>query len=489
MRTQPRASHFIGGAYVEDQGGEPFPSVYPATNETIAELRSATPGIVNQAVAAAKSAQTGWAALPPAERAVVLRRAAGLIRDRAEEIARLDTRDTGRALTETRNDPVSAAASLDFFAGVIPAYNGQAIGLGGSGGPFVYTRREPLGVTCGIGAWNYPFEMTGWKSATALAAGNAMVFKPSEYTPLSALILAEIYQEAGLPDGLFNVVQGHGPVGSAIVAHPDVAKVSFTGSVPTGKKVLGLAGSLMKPGTMELGGKSPLVIFDDAAMENAVSGALMANFYSTGQICTNGTRVFVQKSMHDEFVSRVVERTRKIRIGDPFDPETQMGPLTSQMQLDKVMRYIAIGKDEGARLACGGGRPEMQGMEGGFWIEPTVFTDVTDDMRIAREEIFGPVMSILPFETEDEAIARANDTPFGLAAGVFTGDLNRAHRVAGQFQAGMCWINNFNLVPLEAPFGGYKDSGVGRECSMAALDQFTQIKSVYVETNPVDSVF
>ncbi len=489
MQTQPKASHFIGGTHVEDKSGEAFSTVYPATGETIGELHSATPEIVNRAVAAAKSAQTGWASLPPSERAVVLRRAAGLIRDRADEIARLDTMDTGRALTETQNDPVSAAASLDFFAGIIPAYNGQSIGLGGSGGPFVYTRREPLGVTCGIGAWNYPFEMTGWKSATALAAGNAMVFKPSEYTPLSALILAEIYKEAGLPDGLFNVIQGLGPVGSAIIEHPDVAKVSFTGSVPTGKKVLGLAGSLMKYGTMELGGKSPLVIFDDAPLENAVNGALMANFYSTGQICTNGTRVFVQKSMHDDFVSRVVERTRKIRIGDPFDPETQMGPLTSRMQLDKVERYIAIGKEEGATLACGGGRPEMQGMEGGFWVEPTVFTDVTDDMRIAREEIFGPVMSILPFEEEDEAIARANDTPFGLAAGVFTTDLNRAHRVAGQFQAGMCWINNFNLVPLEAPFGGYKDSGVGRECSMAALDQFTQIKSVYVETGTVESVF
>lgn len=408
MTTQPKASHFIDGAYAEDTAGDPIHVVYPATNETIAKLHSATPDVVDKAVAAAKRAQAQWGALPPAERAVFLRKAAMLVRERAEEISRIDTLDTGRALTETLNDPLSAAASLDFYAGVIPSYNGESIALGGFRGPFIYTRREPLGVTAGIGAWNYPFEMTGWKSATALAAGNAMVFKPSEYTTLSALILAEIYKEAGLPDGLFNVIQGYGHVGSAIVEHPDVAKVSFTGSVPTGKKVLGLAGSLMKSGTMELGGKSPLVIFDDAPIENAVNGALMANFYSTGQICTNGTRVFVQKSMHDELVSRVIERTRKIRIGDPFDPETQMGPLTSRMQLEKVQNYIEIGRQEGATLACGGGRPDMHGMEDGFWIEPTVFVDVKDNMRIAREEIFGPVMSIFPFDNEDEVIERAN---------------------------------------------------------------------------------
>ncbi|MGB3314057.1 MAG: betaine-aldehyde dehydrogenase, partial [Albidovulum sp.] len=395
--------------------------------------------------------------------------------------------DTGRALSETLYvDAVSVAEALEFYAGVIPAFNGETIALGSS---FAYTCREPLGVCVGIGAWNYPFQGAGWKSAPALAAGNAMVFKPSESAPLSALILAEIYIEAGLPKGLFNVVQGMGAVGQALVAHPDTAKVSLTGSVPTGMKVMGLAGSLMKHATMELGGKSPLVIFEDAVLENAASGALMANFYSTGQVCTNGTRVFVQRKIHDQLLERITERARAIRIGDPLDPEVTMGPLISKAQQDKVLGAIRAGVAEGATLHLGGGVPRIQGMEGGFWVEPTIFTGVTDQMRLAREEIFGPVMSILTFDTEEEVIARANDSAFGLAAGVFTQDIQCAHRVAGHLQAGICWINNYNLAPVEVPFGGVKTSGLGRECSMAALEHYSQIKSVFVEGGEVVSVF
>jgi betaine-aldehyde dehydrogenase len=316
-----------------------------------------------------------------------------------------------------------------------------------------------------------------------------MVFKPSEAAPLSSLALAELYTEAGLPDGLFNVIQGRGEVGAALAIHDLVAKISFTGSVPTGKKVLALAGSHMKHATMELGGKSPLIIFDDADIENAVGGAMMANFYSTGQVCSNGTRVFVHEAIQDRFLDRLTERTKAIRIGDPLDPETQMGPLINKMQYDKVLGYIEIGKADGATLHYGGGTPRLQGFEKGYFVEPTIFADVRDDMRIAREEIFGPVMSVLSFRDEEEAVSRANDTVFGLSAGVFTRDLTRGHRVIGQLQAGTCWINNYNLTPVEMPFGGYKQSGIGRENGMAALAHYSQLKSVFVETGDVQSPF
>ncbi|OJU49398.1 MAG: betaine-aldehyde dehydrogenase [Mesorhizobium sp. 61-13] len=487
MRAQPTASHYINGRYVDDERGAELPVIYPATGETIATLHSATPNIVELAVEAAREAQGAWARMKPVERGRILRRAADILRERNSVLARLETLDTGKAIQETLvADAPSAADCLEFFAGAVATFNGEFIDLGG---PFAYTRREPLGVCVGIGAWNYPIQIAGWKSAPALAMGNAMVFKPSENTPLSALALAEIYSEAGLPDGLFNVVQGYGDVGAALVGHDAVAKVSVTGSVPTGKKVLSLAGSKMKHATMELGGKSPLIVFDDADLENAIGGAMLGNFYSTGQVCSNSTRVFVQKGIHDRFVERLVERTKKIRIGDPLDPETQMGPLVNKAQRDKVVEYISIGRNEGATLACGGSIPALQGFDGGCFIEPTVFTGVKDTMRIAREEIFGPVMSVLSFDHEDEVIARANDTEFGLAAGVFTRDLPRAHRVIGDLQAGTCWINAYNLTPVEMPFGGFKQSGIGRENSLAALALYSQIKSVYVETGDVASPY
>jgi betaine-aldehyde dehydrogenase len=487
MRAQPKASHYINGAYVEDIQGDPLEVVYPATAEVIAGLHLATPNIVELAVEAAREAQASWARLRPMERGRVLRRAAEILRARNEELSRLETLDTGKALQETLvADAASAADALEFFGCAVAAHNGEFIELGG---PFGYTRREPLGVCVGIGAWNYPIQIAAWKSAPALAAGNAMVFKPSENTPLSALALAEIFTEAGLPDGLFNVIQGKAEIGASLVSHPGVAKVSLTGSVATGKKVMGLAGQHMKHATMELGGKSPLIVFDDADLENAIGGAMLGNFYSTGQICSNGTRVFLQKGIHDRFVERLTERTRAIRLGDPLDPETHLGPLVSQAQRERVMSYIAAGREEGAHLQLGGGAPSLQGFEKGFWVEPTIFTGVRDDMRIAREEIFGPVMSVLSFETEEEVIARANATEFGLAAGVFTRDLSRAHRVVGELQAGTCWINSYNLTPVELPFGGVKNSGIGRENALAALDHYTQIKSVHVETGDVQSPY
>lgn len=483
MIAQPKASHFVDGAYLEDKAGAPIEVIYPATGEVIAVLHEATPAVVEAALASAARAQSAWAATRPVDRARILRRAADLIRARNQDLARLETLDTGKPLQETLvADWPSGADALEYFAGLAPTVVGETIPLGRD---FVYTLREALGVCVGIGAWNYPSQIACWKSAPALALGNAMVFKPSEVTPLGALELAGIFTEAGLPAGLFNVVQGRGAVGGALVTDPRVAKVSLTGSVPTGQKVYAAAAAGVRHVTMELGGKSPILVFDDANVEDAVGAAMLGNFYSAGQVCSNGTRVFVQKGIKSAFLKRLAERSAAIRMGDPLDEATQMGPLVSRAQTDKVLHYIETAKSEGATLIAGGGQPA----QGGLFVQPTVFADVTDTMTIAREEVFGPVMAVLDFDTEDEAIARANATEFGLAAGVFTADLSRAHRVIGQLQAGTCWINAYNLTPVEAPFGGVKSSGVGRENGHAAVAHYTQVKSVYVGMGPVDAPY
>lgn len=483
MRAQPVASHFIDGAYVDDASGAPIDCHYAADGTLIARLHEATPAMIERALASARRAQVGWAALKPVERGRVLRRAADLIRERNHELSVLETLDTGKPLQETLvADAASGADALEYFAGFAATVTGQTIALGGD---FVYTLREPMGLCVGIGAWNYPTQIACWKAAPALAFGNAMVFKPSEVTPLGALKLAEILIEAGAPPGLFNVVQGRGAVGAALVSDHRVAKVSLTGSVPTGRRVYAAAAQGIRAVTMELGGKSPLVIFDDANLEDAVGAAMLGNFYSAGQVCSNGTRVFVQRGLVDRFLERLKVRTEAIVLGDPLDMATQMGPLVNAAQADKVLTLIEAGRAEGARLVTGGARPDRPG----HFIQPTVFAEVTDSMTIAREEIFGPVMAVLTFDTEDEVIARANATDFGLAAGVFTADLARAHRVIAQLQAGTCWINAYNLTPVEAPFGGSKLSGVGRENGHAALEHYTQIKSVYVGTGPVAAPF
>ncbi len=481
--VQPQASHFVAGAYVEDTGGAPIETIFPATGETIAQLHAATPSVVDRALDAAQGAQGAWAEMPGSERGRILRRAADIIRARNDELSRLETLDTGKPLQETLvADAASGADALDYFGALAASLTGEHIALGAD---FVYTIREPLGVCVGIGAWNYPIQIACWKAAPALACGNSMVFKPSETTPLSALKLAEILAEAGLPDGVFNVVQGFGDVGARLVSDERVAKVSLTGSVPTGRRVYAAAAEGMKHVTMELGGKSPLIVFDDASVEDAVSGAILGNFYSSGQICSNGTRVFVQSGIKERFLSRLAERLSKVVVGDPLDPDTNFGPLVSDAQMSIVLGYIDRGKAEGARLVSGGNRLNRNG----FYLEPTVFADVTDDMTIAREEIFGPVMSVLDFDDEDDVIARANATRFGLSAGVFTSDLARAHRAVRRLEAGTCWINTYNLTPVEAPFGGSKASGVGRENSRAAVEHYSQLKSVYVASGPVEAPY
>ncbi|MCF1482263.1 betaine-aldehyde dehydrogenase [Agrobacterium vitis] len=478
MKAQPKASHFIDGEYVEDASGTVIDSIYPATGEVIARLHAATPAIVERAIASAKRAQKEWAALSPTARGRVLKKAAEIMRERNRELSELETLDTGKPIQETIvADPTSGADSFEFFGGI------AAVGLNGShiplGNDFAYTKRVPLGVCVGIGAWNYPQQIACWKSAPALAAGNAMVFKPSEMTPLGALKIAEILMEAGAPKGVFNVIQGDRETGPLLVNHPDVAKVSLTGSVPTGRKVAAAAAGHLKHVTMELGGKSPLIVFDDADVDSAISGAMLANFYSTGQVCSNGTRVFVHTAIKQVFLERLKARTEGIVIGDPQDEATQMGPLVSMAQREKVLSYIDKGKAEGATLITGGGIPNSASGTGAF-IQPTVFADVKDGMTIAREEIFGPVMCVLDFDNEADVIARANASEFGLAGGVFTADITRAHRVVDQLEAGTLWINTYNLCPVEMPFGGSKQSGFGRENSLAALEHYSELKTVYV---------
>ncbi|WP_340617544.1 betaine-aldehyde dehydrogenase [Xenorhabdus entomophaga] len=488
---------YIHGAYVDSTssskttlGNATFDAINPANGEVIAQFQSATEQDVDLAVESAHKGQKIWASMTPAERSRILHKAVNILRERNDELAELETLDTGKPFSETQQvDIVTGADVLEYYAGLIPALEGQQIPLRESS--FVYTRREPLGVVAGIGAWNYPIQIALWKSAPALAAGNAMIFKPSEVTSLTALKLAEIYTEAGLPDGVFNVLTGAGhEVGHYLAIHPKIAKISFTGGIATGKKVMADAsGTTLKEVTMELGGKSPLIIFDDADLDRAADIAMMANFFSSGQVCTNGTRVFVSKTLLPQFEAKILERVGRIRIGSPLDPNTNFGPLVSFPHMESVLRYIESGKNSSARLLCGGNRLLEGDLAKGAFVAPTVFSDCTGDMLITQEEIFGPVMCILTYETEDEVIARANNTKYGLGAGLVTKDLSRAHRVIHQLEAGICWINTWGESPAAMPVGGYKHSGVGRENGLVTLQHYTQIKSIQVELGNFESLF
>ncbi|HMD27123.1 MAG TPA: betaine-aldehyde dehydrogenase, partial [Steroidobacteraceae bacterium] len=468
--------------------GAQFASVNPATGQILGYVTSDGAPQINAAVLAAKRAQPGWAAMSGAARGRILHRAAEILRSRNQELAELETRDTGKPIQETSVvDVASGADCFEYFAGVAQTLSGEHLDLGTQA--FGYTRREPLGVVAGIGAWNYPLQIACWKAAPALACGNAMIFKPAELTPFTAVKLAEVLREAGLPPGVFQVVQGFAGTGRLLTRHPDIRKISLTGEVGTGKAVMSDAAQTLKHVTLELGGKSPLIVFADAKLENAVAGALLANFYSSGQVCSNGTRVFVQRSIKAAFLKRLVARVSAMRIGDPMNPETQVGALISEQHMLKVLSYIARGRAEGARILTGGARVTVGDLGNGYFVAPTIFDECRDDMSIVREEIFGPVMSVLEFEEEDEVIERANATEFGLAAGVFTNDLNRAHRVIARLQAGTCWINHYNVTPIELPFGGVKLSGLGRENGRAAIEHYTQLKSVYVAMGDVDAPY
>ena len=479
---------FIGGVEVKATSGETFTTTNPATGETLATVAQAGATDVDRAVASAREGFAVWSVMTGAERGRIMLRAAAILRERNDELAHLEVLDTGKPVAEASIvDVISGAECIEYFAGAAATIHGEYYDLGG---PFAYTRREPLGVCVGIGAWNYPIQIACWKSAPALACGNAMVFKPSDLTPLTAMKLAEIYAEAGVPAGVFNVVHGDGRTGDVLVRHSGVAKVSLTGSVPTGKMIMAAAAETLKAVTLELGGKSPLVIFEDADLDSAVSAAMVANFYTQGEICSNGTRVFVHRQVHDAFVEELRSRTEAMTIGDPLDPTTDVGALISEAHMNKVLGYVDAGIAAGAHVVCGGGRATGTAvLDRGFFVEPTVFTACTDDMSIVREEIFGPVMSVLAFDDEAEVVARANDTEFGLAAGVFTRDLARGHRVAAALEAGIVWINTFNITPIEVPFGGVKQSGIGRENSLAAVEHYTQRKTVYVEMGNVEAPY
>jgi len=487
--AQARAAETVGAARPgRAPSGGALRVINPANGTLLAEIAVDGAAQVDAAVARARAAQRRWAALSGAARGRILQRAAQLLRECNDELAELETRNTGKPVQETRAvDVLSGAECLEYYAGLAAGIAGEHLDLGPAA--FGYTRREPLGVVAGIGAWNYPLQIACWKSAPALACGNAMLFKPAELTPLTAIRLEELYRAAGLPEGVFQVVQGAAETGRLLTRHPDIRKISLTGEVSTGKAVMADAAASLKQVTLELGGKSPIIVFGDAHLDNAVAGALLGNFYSAGEVCSNGTRVFVHKSVHAAFIERLRARTLAMRIGDPLDPATQVGALISEAHMDKVLGLIARGRAQGARLLAGGARVTTGDLAAGFFVAPTVFDDCHDDMDIVRHEIFGPVLSVLEFEDEEEVVARANATEFGLAAGVFTNDLTRAHRVIAQLQAGTCWINHYNVTPIELPFGGVKMSGLGRENGRAAVEHYTQLKSVYVAMSDIESPY
>ena len=487
MPNPPERLLWIDNTPVDSHAGHRFTTQNPATGEILAHVAEAGDADVERAVRSARAAQAEWAARPGVERGRILAAAAQAVRAHRDELAWLECLDAGKPIAETPEADVDSAADcLEYFAGQAASLQGEYQTVTGG---FFYTRPEPLGVCAGIGAWNYPLQIAAWKTAPALAAGNAMVFKPAELTPLSALRLAGILAGAGLPAGLFNVVQGAAATGQALTRHPGVDKVSLTGEVGTGRAVMRDAADTLKAVTMELGGKSPLIVFDDAAIDDAVSGALLGNFYTQGEICTNGTRVYVHASVIDTFIERVLARTRALRIGDPADPATDVGALISPAHRDHVLAFIERGEAAGATRLIGGEPVSVAGCPSGAFVSPAVFRVEDDDCVIAREEIFGPVMTILPFDDEAEVVRRANDTPYGLAGGVFTRDLQRAHRVAAAINAGVVWVNHYNLTPIEMPFGGMRQSGIGRENSRRALDHYTQLKSVFVADGGVDAPY
>jgi len=463
--------------------GKTMDVVNPATEEVIAQVPSADRPDLDGAVAAARAALVGpWGQLSARERGRLVRKLGDRLLERADEVARLETLHNGKPIAESRNIEIPAAAEcFEYYGGWSDKVMGETIPV--KGNHLTYTLREPIGVVAAIVPWNFPLLLAAWKVAPALACGNTVILKPASQTPLTALALGEIAIEVGLPPGVLNVVTGPGSqLGQAIVEHPGIDKIAFTGDTTTGKGIMRGAADTLKKITLELGGKSPNIVLADADIDAAIRGATIGIFYGKGEVCAAGSRLLVDKSIKHEFVDKLAARARKMTAGDPLDPRTRFGALSSKKQLETVLGYIESGKQEGATLVAGGARTDI-GTGKGYFVQPTVFADVHPDMKIAREEIFGPVLASIEFADIDEAIARANDTQYGLAAGIWTRDIKKAHYIARRLQAGTIWINTYNVYDPAAPFGGYKHSGFGREMSAHALEHYTQIKSVWVDLN------
>jgi aldehyde dehydrogenase (NAD+) len=468
----------IDGQWREAVSGKRFNTLNPATGEIITSVAEADKADVDLAVKAARKAfeEGPWSKTTATDRGRILSKLADLIMEHRDELAELETMDNGKPISDARNVDVPLVADcIEYYAGWANKVHGETIPVPG---PFLnYTLREPIGVVGQIVAWNFPMLLAAWKLGPALATGNTVVLKPAEQTPLSALRLGELCLEAGIPAGVVNVLPGFGPTaGSALVTHPDVDKIAFTGEYLTGQTIMREAAGTLKRISFELGGKSPNIVFADADLDAAVAGSLMGIFWNQGEVCCAGSRLFLQASVYDQFMDKLVGQAGKMKVGDPMDPSTQIGALISEDHLNKVLRYIDIGKAEGAKLRTGGDQPTKRG----YFVNPTIFDGVNDSMKIAREEIFGPVLSVIRFKDMDEVVPRANNTFYGLAAAVWTRDVGKAHAMARKLKAGTVWVNTYNMISSLSPFGGYKMSGFGRELGVHALESYTQVKSVWV---------
>jgi aldehyde dehydrogenase (NAD+) len=475
----------IGGKWLEAASGKTFETRNPATGEILAHVAEGDAEDIDRAVAAAREAFNGpWSKFKPAQRQAILLKLADLVERDIEEFAALDTLDMGAPITRTRGNKARAVGMLRFYAGMATALHGETINNSLPGEIVSFTLKEPIGVVGAIIPWNGPLTASIWKIGPALATGCTVVLKPAEEAPLTPLRLGELCLEAGVPPGVVNVVPGFGETaGAALASHPDVDKVAFTGSHLTGQSIIRASAGNLKRVSLELGGKSPDIVFADADLAQAVPGSGMAVFANSGQICSAGTRLFVEKKIYDEFVGRVADFAKTLRVGDGSDPETQVGPLVSQEQLTRVTGYLNIGRQEGARPLAGGEQLTDGAMSKGFFVPPTVFADVRDDMRIAQEEIFGPVISAIPFTDIEEVIQRGNQTQFGLGSGVWTRDVGKAHRLAKAIRAGSVWINCYQAMDPAVPFGGYKMSGYGRESGVQHVEEYLNVKAVWIKTD------
>lgn len=473
---------FINGEFVDAKEGATFATINPATEEKLADVASASPDDVDAAVRAARAQLepgSAWQKMKPRDRAKVLWKLADILSTRAEEIGRIETLDNGKPIFESQFVDVPAAAEcLYYFAGWSGKVTGETIPVADNA--FTYTLREPVGVVGAITPWNFPLMLAVWKVAPALACGNTMVLKPASNTSLSMLKFAEYAREAGLPPGVLNIVPGRGSVvGNAMVDHPGIDAIAFTGSTEVGRALMARASKTLKKVSLELGGKSPNIVFADADLESAARGALNAIFYGKGEVCAAGSRLLVEESVHDELMAKVCERAAKMVAADPLHPKTRLGAIVSREQMDAVMAYIEAGRSEGARLVCGGERADI-GTGKGYFLKPTIFDDVDPAMKIAREEIFGPVLATIRFKDVDDAIEKGNQTVYGLAAAVWTRDISKAHRAVRAIKAGTVWVNTYNLYDPALPFGGFKESGFGRDQGRDALEKYTQTKSVWI---------